>query len=212
MQLPGKIHIISYDWLLNAYLYSLCDSKSIDKSAKVLLFIILNHFLVEYSGKSCNCCYPRDFVKSFVTWWHFCDVFPHIVWWWPLHTFCITWRKKGNGVTDFHGNVHNSISFVLWSWNRQRIVSLTSNYGFKKAWVTWHMVMYVQFLLCQTTFASRKKTPGFCLKMKLGEERLLMVGFIGLMQVYGKIKQSTNTYLSPTFPNWIPDLQLLLLY
>lgn len=85
---------------------------------------------------------------------------------WCVPTYClvmtftyifITWRKKSNRVTDFHGNTYNSISFVLWSWNRQRIVSLTSNYGFKKAWVTWHMVMYVQFLLCQTTFASRKK-------------------------------------------------------
>lgn len=62
--------------------------------------------------------------------------------------------------------------------------------------------MYVQLLLCQATFASRKKkTPDFCLKMKLGEEMLLMVGFIGLMQVYGKIKQSMNISLSLTFPN-----------
>lgn len=57
------------------------------------------------------------------------------------------------------------------------------------------------FYRAKQLLPAEKKT-GFCLKMKLGEERLLMVGFIGLMQVYGKIKQSTNTYLSPTFPNW----------
>lgn len=62
-------------------------------------------------------------------------------------------------------------------------------------------VMYVQLLLCQATFASRVKKPFFCLEMKLGEERLLMVGFIGLMQVCGKIKQSRKASLSPTFPN-----------
>lgn len=152
--------MVSYDWLLNAHLCSLCDSKPVDKSAKVLLFIILHHFLVEYSGKSCNCYYLRDFVESFAKWWYFCDVFPHIVWCSVFHTFCFT-RKKSNGVTDFHGNGYNSISFVLWSWNRQRIVSLNSSYGFEKAWVIWHVVMCMQLLLCQATFPSQRKATWF---------------------------------------------------
>lgn len=83
---------------------------------------------------------------------------------WCVPTYCLVftftyiWRKKSKEVTDFHGNGYNSISFVLQSWNRKRIFSLNSNYGLEKHWVIWHVVTCVQLLLCQATFASRRKT------------------------------------------------------
>lgn len=150
-----------------------------------------------------------DFVESFVKWWHFCDVFPHIVWCSVFHTFCFT-RKKSNGVTDFHGNRYNSISFVLWSWNRQRIVSLNNNYGFEKTWVIWHVVMYVQLLLSQATFASRKKNTWFLSENEI-RGRKVANGRIYWADASIWKDKSMNISLSPTFPNWIPDLQLLLL-
>lgn len=57
------------------------------------------------------------------------------------------------------------------------------------------------FYCAKQLLPAEKKTPGFFLKIELGKEMLLMVGFIGLMQERGKDKAIYEHFSVSHFPN-----------